>query len=90
MVDSDRGMRDTVVRVSGPWDTDSEKESGAVPVVWNLDAGARRATLPTVDVEAKLRKLTVVDFNNRDWSWLAAEPEQTSITASYPEGTCFR
>ena len=27
-------------------------------------------TLPTANVEAKLRKLTVVNFSNRNWSWL--------------------
>ena len=33
MVDSDRGMRDTMVRVSGPWDADLEDERGAIPIV---------------------------------------------------------
>jgi len=26
--------------------------------------------LPTADVEAKLRTLTTVDYNNHNWSWL--------------------
>ena len=33
MVDNDCDMRDTVVRMFGPWDVDSEKERGAVLVV---------------------------------------------------------
>ena len=70
MVDSDRGMQDTVVRVSGPWDADWEDEHVAVLVVWNLNVGTCVGTLPAADVEAKLRKLTTVDFNNRNWSWL--------------------
>ena len=35
-----------------------------------MDAGVRRGTLPTADVEAKLRRLTTVNFNNHNWSWL--------------------
>jgi len=33
MADSDCGMRDTVVRVSGPWDANSKEEGGVIPVV---------------------------------------------------------
>ena len=69
IVDSDCGMRDTVVQVSGPRDANSS-ESGVIGVVWNLDAGTHGGTLPTADVEVKLRKLTTIDFNNRNWSWL--------------------
>jgi len=70
MIDNDHNMRDTVVRVSGPWDANLEDERGAVPIVWNLDANTHEGTLPTVDAKAKLRKLTGVDFNNCNWSWL--------------------
>ena len=78
MVNSDHGMRDTMVQMSGPWDADSEDDRGAVPVVWNLDAGSHRRTLPTVDVEAKLRKLTAIDFNSHNWSWLL-NPNRPSV-----------
>ena len=33
MVDSNRGMQDIVVRVSGPWDADSEEDRGVIPFV---------------------------------------------------------
>ena len=68
MVDNDHGMRDTGVRVSGLWDADLEDENGVILVVWNLDTSTRGGTLPTNDVEAKLRKLIALDFNNRNWS----------------------
>jgi len=56
MVDSNRGMRDTVVWVSDQWDVDSEDEREDVLVVLNLDTGTHRGTLSTIDVKVKLRK----------------------------------
>ena len=59
-----------VVRVSCQWDADLEEERGAISVVWNLNTSTHRGTLPTADVEVKLRKLTAIDFNNCNWNWL--------------------
>ena len=70
MIDNDHGMRDTVVRVTGSWEVDSEDECGAVPVTWNLNAGSQVGALPTTDVKVKLRRLTAVNYNNDNWSWL--------------------
>jgi len=33
MVDSNRDMQDIVVRVSDPWDADSEEDRGVIPYV---------------------------------------------------------
>ena len=68
MVTNDHGMRDTVVRVTGPCDVESEGERGAVPVIWNLDSGPHGGILPTTDIKVKLRKLVAIDFNCRNWS----------------------
>ena len=37
-----------------------------------LELGRRLSwrALPTVDIEAKLRRLTAIDYSNRNWSWL--------------------
>ena len=40
MVNSDHGMQDTVVRVTGLWEAESENECGAVPVACNLNLGS--------------------------------------------------
>jgi len=32
IVDSDHGIQDAVVQVTGPWETESEDECGAIPV----------------------------------------------------------
>ena len=37
---NDHSMRDTVVRVIGPWEAEFEDERGAVPIAWNLDFGS--------------------------------------------------
>jgi len=54
MIDSDNGMRDTIIRVSRPGEAKSEGEHGAIPVVWNLSPIPRGGVLPTIDIEAKL------------------------------------
>ena len=64
MVDSDHGMQDIVIRVTGPWDTELEDERGAIPIVWNIDPSPYRGTLPTVDDKAKLRKLAAINYNS--------------------------
>ena len=63
-------MRDFVIRVSGPWDAKSEDKRGAIPIAWNSNVGSRGGTLPSADVEAKLKKLTIIDFKSHNWSWL--------------------
>ena len=61
-------MRDIVVRVFDPWVVNSEEGHKVILADWNFDVGARGETLPIVDVEEKLRKLAVVNFNNHNWS----------------------
>ena len=49
MVDSDHGMRDTVVRVTDPWEAESKDEHGAIPITWNLGPIAwREASLSAI------------------------------------------
>ena len=36
MVDIDYDMRETVVRVTGPWEAEPESECGTVSTTWNL------------------------------------------------------
>jgi len=38
MVNSDYGIQDTVVQVTGPLEAESEDERGVVLVAWNLDS----------------------------------------------------
>ena len=59
-----------MIGVSGLWDAESEDERGAIPVAWNPNAGSRGGTLLSVNIVAKLKKLTTIDFNSRNWSWL--------------------
>ena len=40
MVNSDHGMRDSVIRVSGPWDAESEDERRAMSIDWNPNVGS--------------------------------------------------
>ena len=54
MGDSDHGMRDTVVRVSGPWEAESEEECEAIPTTWNLGPLARGGATLSVDIDVKL------------------------------------
>ena len=70
MVNSDHGIRDTMFRVTGQWDVESKYEHGIVLVIWNLDSSPHGGTLSTANVEAKLRKLTTINYNNRNWNWL--------------------
>ena len=45
--------------------------------------------MPTVDVETKLRKLTVINYNSYNWSWLLdlnRPPELPVITKMLPLG----
>jgi len=83
MVDIDHGMRDTVVWVSGPWKAESENEREAIPVVWNLGLTPRGGSLPTADVEAKLRKLTTINYDCRNWSWLL-DPNRPPVPPVIP------
>jgi len=41
MVDNDYGMCEIVVRITGPWEAESESECGAAPTPWNLCPLAR-------------------------------------------------
>ena len=70
MVDNDHSMRDSVIRVSDPWDAELEDEREAISFSWNTNAGSCKGTLPSVDVEAKLKMLTAIDFISHNWSWL--------------------
>jgi len=49
MVDNDHDMRDTVVRVTGPWASKSENDYRDIPIVWNLGPTPGGA-LPTADI----------------------------------------
>ena len=85
MVNNDYGMQDTVVRVIGPWEAESEDERGAVPIARNLDvkgfAYCRRwGEVKKVD-DRQLQRLRLE---------LAAKPKQTSWTPSHPEGVSFK
>jgi len=46
MIDNDHGMRDSVFRVFGPWDAESEDERGAIAVALNSNVGSRRGPCP--------------------------------------------
>ena len=58
MVDSNHDMWDTLVRVSGPWKVEPDDERGAILIVWNMGSIPRGGASLTVDIKAKLRKLT--------------------------------
>jgi len=60
-----------------------EDEHGAIPVVWNLGLAPRGGTLPTADIKGKLRKLTTVNYNCRNWSWLL-DPNRFSVPPIIP------
>ena len=81
MVDSDHSMQDTVVRVAGPWEVESEDECGAIPIVWNLRPVPRGGALPTADIKAKLRKLKAINYNFRNRSWLL-DPNRPPVPQS--------
>jgi len=66
MVGNDDGMRDTVVRVTGPWEANSEDERRAILVAWNLVLVSHGGALPTADIEGKLQKLTTINYNFRN------------------------
>jgi len=65
MVDSDHGMCDTVVRVSGSWEAESE-ECRAIPTIWNLGPLTQEGATLSADIEAKLQRLTVVNYDHRN------------------------
>ena len=65
MVDNNHNMRDTVIRVSGPWEAELEKERGASPTTWNLGPVAQTCS---VEIEAKLRRLAAINYDHRNWS----------------------
>ena len=69
IMDSDHGMRDTVVRVTDPWEAESDGERGSIPTTWKLGPMAWGGTLPSADIEAKL-KLAAINYDHRNWSWL--------------------
>jgi len=50
MVNSDHGMRETVVRITGPLAAESESERVAVPAAWNLCPPSREASLSRSEV----------------------------------------
>ena len=47
--------------MTGPWEAKLEDEHGAIPVVWNLGPMSHGGALVTIDIEAKLQKLTAID-----------------------------
>ena len=57
-----------MVRVTGSWEANSEDEHGAILIAWNLDVGCQVGALPTANVKAKLRRLTIVNYKNHKWS----------------------
>ena len=59
-----------MIQVTGPWETESKSEHGAIPITWNLGPVAQRGTLPSADIEAKLQKWTVINYDHGNWSWL--------------------
>jgi len=56
MVDSDHGMRKS-------WEAEPEDGCGAILVVGNLGVAPHGGDLATTDIEAKLRKLTAINYN---------------------------
>jgi len=79
-------MRDIVVRVTGPWEAKAEEECGVVPAAWNLDSSSHGGTIPTTDVVTKLKRLTVINYNNRNWNWLLnlSRPSKSPVIPKVP------
>ena len=65
MVNSDYSMWDTVVQMSGPWKAES-KECEATPTTWNLGLVARGGATLSANVEAKLRRLTAINYDHQN------------------------
>ena len=84
MVDSDHDMRDTVVQVIGPWEAELEDEHGAIPIIWNLGPVLCEGALLIVDIEAKLQKLTAIDRDYYNWSWLLG-PNRPHVSLVLPK-----
>ena len=63
MVDNNHNMRDTVIRVSGPWEAELEKERGANPTTWNLGPFAQTCY---VEIEAKLQRLVAINYDHKN------------------------
>jgi len=78
MVDSDHDMRDIMVWEIGSWEAESEDERGAIPTTWNLVPVARGGAVLTTEIELKLQKLTAVDYDYCNWSWLL-DPNRTHV-----------
>ena len=78
MVDSDHGMRNTVIRMTGPLEAESKGERGAISITWNLGAVARGETLSSADIEVKLQKLAAINYNHRNWSGLL-DPNRSPV-----------
>ena len=66
MIDSDRGMRDTMVRVTALWEAELEDERGAILTTWNLGPVARGGAMLTAEIELKLQELTTVDYDRHN------------------------
>ena len=73
-----------MVRVTGPWEAELEDEHAAIAVIWNLGPVHRGGALPPADIEAKLRKLTTINYNCRNWSWLL-DPNRPSVPPVIPK-----
>ena len=54
--------------LSGPWEVESE-ECGAILTTWNLGSVVRGGATLSIDIEAKLQRLTTVESDHRNWSW---------------------
>jgi len=66
MVDSDYGMRDTVVRVTDLWEVESEDEHGSIPTTCNLGLVTWGGAVLAAEIEMKLQELTAVDYNHHN------------------------
>jgi len=82
MVDNDRGMRDVVGRVSGPWEAESE-ECEAIPTIWNLGLIAQGGVTLSADIEAKLQRLTAINYDHMNLSWLL-DPNMSLVPSVIP------
>ena len=72
--------------MTGPWEAESEDQCGGSPSRLELGLQVSWGTLPTADIEAKLRRLTAIDYSNRNWSWLLDpnRPPKTPVILKVP------
>ena len=61
-----------------------EDEREAIPVVWNVGPVPCGGALVTADIKVKMRKLTAIYRNRRNWSWLL-DPHRPCVPPILPE-----